>query len=119
MVDPHPGLSGRSDGSPARSSLHLAQVTLDCRVILCRQCESFPSKLMPQLIFDFLVLVQLSYEYIILGGSGQRHDSIAQEGGFRCSTDQRDPSNIDISTALRRFTGSLLTTSRNGYKFTT
>src|SRR6266702_4621451 len=96
MADPRPGLSGRSDGSPARSSLHLAQVTLDCRVILCRQCESFPSKLMPQLIFDFLVLVQLSYEYIILGGSGQRHDSIVQEGGFRWSTDQRDPSNIDI-----------------------
>src|SRR5256885_2734071 len=96
MEDPRPWLSGRSGGSPARSSLHLAQVPPDCPIILCRQRESLASKLMPQLILDFLVFVQLSNQDIILGRSGYGYDSIVEESAFRRSTDQGDASNIDI-----------------------
>src|SRR2546426_2995171 len=96
MVDSRLGLSGRSGGSLARSSLHLAQVTLYRSIVLCCHCEGLPSKLVPQLIFDRFMLVQLPYEDIILGRSGQRHDPIVKKRSLRCSTDQRDTSNIDI-----------------------
>src|SRR5207245_2837284 len=96
MVDSRLGLSGRSGGSLARSSLHLAQVTLYRSIVLCCHCEGLPSKLVPQLIFDRFMLVQLPYEDIILGRSGQRHDSIVEKRSLRCSTDQRDTPNIDI-----------------------
>src|SRR5438105_14063546 len=98
MVDPRPVLSGRSGGSPARSLLHLAEVTLDCCIVICRHCESLPSKLMPQITFELLMFVQLSYQDIILGRSCQGHDSIGQKRALCCSTGQVYSSNVDLAT---------------------
>src|SRR2546425_8120492 len=87
MVDSRLGLSGRSDGSLARSSLHLAQVTLYRSIVLRCHCEGLPSKLASQLISDRFMFVQLPYQDIILGRSGQRHDPIIQKGTFRRCAD--------------------------------
>src|SRR5712692_8378786 len=96
MVDPRRGLSGISGGSPDRSSLHLAQVTLYCCIILCRNSERLSRKLAPQLIWDRLTLVQSPDQHVVLRGFCQRRDSVVQERALRCSTDQGYAPNIDI-----------------------
>src|SRR5207253_2109440 len=100
MVDSHLEQYGRSDGSLARSSLHLAQITLYRSIVLCCHREGLTSKLAPQLIFDRFMFVQLPYQDIILGRSSQRHDSIVEKRSLRRSTDQSDASNIDIVDRL-------------------
>src|SRR3989442_4175710 len=70
MVDSHLEQYGRSDGSLARSSLHLAQITLYRSIALCCHREGLTSKLAPQLIFDRFMFVQLTYQDIILGSTG-------------------------------------------------
>src|SRR5260370_11880996 len=96
VADPlleHPGIS---DGSPDRSILHLAQISLYRSIILRRHSEGLSRKLPPQLIWDRLMLVQSSDQHVVLRGSCQRRDSVVQERALRCSTDQGYASNIDI-----------------------
>src|SRR6267143_266522 len=91
VVDPRPGLSGRSGGFLAGSILHLAKVILYCRVILCCHCAGLVNG--KTLLF--------------------------RNAPFAAARIKVTPPMSILTTALRRFTGSLLTTSWNGYKFTT
>src|SRR5260370_35058157 len=96
VADPLLEQSGISDGSPDRSILHLAQITLYRCIILRRHSERLSRKLPPQLIWDRLMFVQSSDQHVVLRGSCQRRDSVVQEGALRCTTDHGYASNIDI-----------------------